>query len=201
MFATDTDLFVSDPLPFSEFAHLGRHVLRATAQNDGGIILLSQPDVPLSATAAGTGDVLRVAGLFLEMVGPIVANQVAVSLPRVRGEGIITPPAFTPQMGVVSSFAMQRTLVARRMLLLAGIDPDDSDAVARISNAGALVDTHVAGTLALLYRAAGILLPEDAPVNTRARELQRAFEFLRERVPIRMDACARRSTPSQPIRG
>ena len=201
MFATDTDLYVFDPLPFTELTHIGRHVLHATAEIEGDLIVLTQPDVPLSVCAASKGDVMIVAGLALELTSDLTGNEVTVSMPRVRGEATISPAPFTTQAGTITSFATTRALVARRMLLLAGIDPDDADAVARISNAAALVDTHVVGTLSLLYRTAGVLLPEDAPVNIRARELHRAFEQLRERVPIRFESCAPRSTPSQPTRG
>lgn len=201
MFATDTDLFVFDPTPFAELTHLGRHVLRATVQVEGDVATLTQPDIPLSAVVASAGDVLVVAGLALELTAAIAGNQVAVSLPRVRGEGSVPPPPFATQVGVITSFAAPRAIVSRRMLAHAGIDPDDAEAVARITNAAALVDTHVVGTLALLYRTAGVLLAEDAPVNIRARELHRVFDQLRERVPIRMDTCARRSVPSQPMRG
>lgn len=201
MFATDTDLFLFDPLAFTEFTHLGRHVLRATVQIEGNLVVLSQPDIPFSATLATTGDILRVAGLALELIEPLSGNQVAVSLPHGRGEPIAPPPPFTTQVGVITSFAAQRALVARRMLVLSGLDPDDADVISRITNASALIDTHVVGTLALLYRTAGVLLPEDAPINIRARELHRLFEMLRERVPIRIDSCARRSIPSQPTRG
>lgn len=202
MFATDTDLFVFDPTPFTEFTHLGRHLLRATGQIEGDLLTLSQPDIPLSSTRAGVGDVMLIAGLALELMSAVEANEVSVCLPRARGEAASLPPPFATQVGVVVSFAAQRTLVARRMLHLAGIDPDDTDTIARITNGPALADVQVLGTLALLYRTAGVLLPEEAPINIRARDLQRAFEQMRERVAIRLDACApRRSTPSQPIRG
>lgn len=201
MFATDTDLYVLDPLPFTELSHLGRHVLRATIQVEGASASITQPDIPLSTCVAARGDVVLVAGIALELASNISGNQAAISLPRVRGEGTVPPPPFTPQVGIITSFAPQRALVARRMLVLAGIDPDDADATGRISNAAALADVQALGTLALLYRTAGVLLPEDAPVNVRARELHRAFELLRERVPIRLDSCAHRATSNQPIRG
>lgn len=201
MFATDADLFALDPLPFTELAHLGRHVVRATVSIEGTLATFAQPDIPLAAVATTIGDIVLVAGTPIELTTPIASGQAGVSAPRARGEPAVVPLQLESQIGVLVSFASQRTLTARRMLAHAGLDPDDADQVTRITNAAALADVHACATLALLYRTAGVLLAEDAPINIRARELQRQYELLRDRTPIRLDACARaRATPSQPVR-
>ena len=202
MFATDTDLLFLEPAIFKDLAYIGRLAMTCTAEVQDGFASLTDFDVTAEDAGIVPGDVVRIGGILLEVVAVNGPAQLVVRAPRVRGDTLATAISAIMSMSAqVVTFRAQRMIAARRMLHHAGVDPDDAAVVARIANTKALADVVAVGALAIVYRTAGALLAEDVPVNQRAREYQRLFDVLRERVPVRFVGGEEgRSVPSRPTR-
>lgn len=193
MFANDADLLTLEPRLFLDIIWAGQVILKAPAAISGGSLVFDGQDPTLEQLGVETGSVVTVGEASFAVAGRSSENEVTIACPRRFAEdppglpgkledGEVTITTFRPQLGVIH----------RQLLRMAGIDPLPFAMPGRanesnITNPEALRLAAVLGTLHLIYAAAGALLPEEAPVNQRARTYRDWYAQERRNVIVELD--------------
>lgn len=188
MFALDRDLLVLEPALLRDAAWAGQRTLSVNATLTGSALTLAAGSFADAGVAPG--DIALFDGLAIEFTEIGSPTAATVSLLRARRDGpVVPPPPGTNRPLRVYSFAPQRELVHRAVLVMAGVDPEGSGPLteASITNPGDLVRLEALGTLELIYAAADPTGGGPVPHGQRAEMYRRRFHEERGRVSAFID--------------
>lgn len=188
MFAQDRDLLILEPALLRDAAWAGQRPLSVNATLAGATLTLASG----SFTDAGVqpGSIALFDGLAIEFVEINAPTQATVSLLRARADAPpVPPPGASNRPLRVYTFAPQRELVHRALLVMAGIDPDAQGPLteASITNPSDLVRLEALGTLELIYAAADPVTAGPVPHAQRAEMYRQRFQAERDRVSVFLD--------------
>lgn len=119
------------------------------------------------------------------MLEVISNSEAMLSRPRATAASpALSPPEVELTTVELLSFEAQLLWTQDQTLAMLGLNPDQSDLV---MNPWVLCRLIVLGTLHLVYAAAGAGLPEDAPINQRARDYRLRYAHERARITVELD--------------
>ncbi|MCC7193373.1 MAG: hypothetical protein IT444_11380 [Phycisphaeraceae bacterium] len=190
MFSTDRDLLAYEPSVFADAASVALERCRA---NDGIIsgTTLSSAASDFAAQGVEPSCVVVAADVPLEVISRTDAHTLVVSKLRPNRADTPTPP--TAGMGleiIVRSFAPQAALVHDALLLMLGIDPDESDGMINkdmIVSLSVMARLETLGTLERIYTGAVALTGDNGELWKKASEYHRRFGTACRSARIRLD--------------
>lgn len=188
MFALDRDLLVLEPALLRDAAWASQRTLDTTGTVAGGVLTIASGS--FAQSGVGPGSVALVDGLSVEVVSVESDTQAAVSLLRARRDSAALPPPPVSARPVrVYSFAPQRELVHRAVLVMLGVDPEGQGPIteAQITNPGDLVRVEALGTLELVYAGADPAGGVGVAHGARAAMYRQRFHEERARVSAFID--------------
>lgn len=186
MFAHDRDLLALEPNLFRDVAWLGQRRSAGNATASGGEVSISSFDLSFEDAGIDAGFVILIDSVPYEVIERLTATTATISRVREEAEGdVVTPPDFASRPYSVHSMRPQIALAHRRVLRMAGIDPDGAEpgagvegeapGEASVLNPDGLRHIEALGALAIIYSAAAALSGPDSALAARSAMYRQRF--------------------------
>lgn len=202
MFAHDRDLLALEPNLFRDVAWLGQRRSAGNATASSGEVSISSFDLNFEDAGVDAGFVMLVDSVPYEVVERLTATTATISRVREKPAGeVITPGDFASRPYSVHSMRPQIALAHRRVLRMAGIDPDgaapgaaapgessiEAPGEASVLNPDGLRHIESLGALAIIYSAAAALGGPDSALAARSAMYRQRFNEERQQALAVLD--------------
>lgn len=193
MFASDRDLLIFEPALPREVDWAGQRLLENGVGNvAGGIGVMLTAPASISGLGLLAGQLIRLSGVWGEVVEVVLPNLLTVSKLRTEPEGAMIPLA-EDGMGItgirVISYAPQRAIVHRQLIESLRLDADGLT-LSAVLNPRSVARVEALGALHLIYAGAAAMTNGTAAagaLSTKAQMYERRFNEQRSALTVRLD--------------